>query len=100
MAAGLLAFSSRQFALIIKHGPLGPLHTLFPPSEQALRAAYAARGAKRLVYTYYSILRIFFVFLVLLRPSRKSDPGLHSRLFSPLPTTARALHFYLSEASF
>ena len=31
MAAGLLAFSSRQFALTIKHGPsLCPLHTIFP----------------------------------------------------------------------
>ena len=31
MAAGLLAFSSRQFALTIKHGPsLRPLHAIFP----------------------------------------------------------------------
>ena len=31
MAAGLLAFSSRQFALPVKHGPsLCPLHTIFP----------------------------------------------------------------------
>ena len=27
-------------------------------------------------------------------PSRNSDPGSRSRLFSPLPTTVRALHFY------
>ena len=31
MAVGLLAFSNRQFALTIKHGPsLCPLHTIFP----------------------------------------------------------------------
>ena len=28
-----------------------------------------------------------------LLPSRNSDPGWHSRLFSPLPITVRALHF-------
>ena len=35
MAAGLLAFSSRQFALTIKHGPsLCPLHTICRPRSK------------------------------------------------------------------
>ena len=34
-----------------------------------------------------------------LPPSRNSDPGSHSRLFSPLPTTVRALHFYREKIS-
>ena len=49
MAAGLLAFSSRQFALTIKHGLFFSRFTLFFVPEQAKRAAYAARGAKRLI---------------------------------------------------
>ena len=32
-----------------------------------------------------------------LPPSRNSDAGSHSRLFSPLPTTVRALHLYREE---
>ena len=38
---------------------------------------------------------LFFIFALLfsLPPSHNSDPGSHSRLFSPLPTTVRALHF-------
>ena len=32
-----------------------------------------------------------------LPPSRNSDPGSHSRLFSPLPTTVRALPFFYRE---
>ena len=31
--------------------------------------------------------------------SRDSDPGSHSRLFSPLPTTVRASHFYRHKTS-
>ena len=49
MAAGLLAFSSRQFALTIKHGLFFVRFTIFFLPEQANRVAYAARGAKRLV---------------------------------------------------
>ena len=30
-------------------------------------------------------------------PCRKSNPGSHSRLFSPLPTAVRALHFFSRE---
>ena len=44
---------------------------------------------------------VCFVFLHLiyprpsfLPPSRNPNPGSHSRLFPPLPTTVRALHFY------
>ena len=40
-----------------------------------------------------------FCILSLLR-SRNSDAGSHSRLFSPLPTTVRALHFYRERNSF
>ena len=39
-------------------------------------------------------------FLVLLPPSRNSDPGLHSRHISPLPTTVRALLPFLSREGF
>ena len=35
MAARLLAFSSRQFALTIKHGPFFVRFTLFPLPDQA-----------------------------------------------------------------
>ena len=38
-------------------------------------------------------------FFLYLPPSRNSDPGSHSRLFSPLPTTVRALHFYREKIS-
>ena len=34
-----------------------------------------------------------------LPPSRNSDSGSHSRLSSPLPTTARVLHFYREKSS-
>ena len=46
---GSLSFSSRQFAHTIKHGPFFVRFTLFFLPEQVQRAAYAARGAKRLV---------------------------------------------------
>ena len=49
MAAGLVAFSSRQFALTIKHETFFVRFTLFSFPEQVKRAAYGARGAKRLV---------------------------------------------------
>ena len=51
MVAGLLAFSSRQLSLTIKHEFLSFRFTLFLLPEQAYvwRAACAARGAKRLV---------------------------------------------------
>ena len=38
-------------------------------------------------------------FFFSLPPSRNSDPGTHSRLFSPLPTTVRALHCYREKIS-
>ena len=37
--------------------------------------------------------------LFLLPPSRISSPGSHRRLFSPLPTTVRALHVYRERTS-
>ena len=40
-----------------------------------------------------------FALLFSLPPSSNSDPGSHSRLFSPLPTTVRALHFYREKIS-
>ena len=36
---------------------------------------------------------IIFALLFSLPPSRNSDPGAHSRLFSPFPTKVRAVHF-------
>ena len=52
MAAGLLAFSSRQFAPTINYGPPCPPHIIFLYflPDQAQLAANAARGAKRLVH--------------------------------------------------
>ena len=50
MLAGLLAFSSRQFALTYNQSWTFVRFTLTFLLEQAKRAAYAARGAKRLVY--------------------------------------------------
>ena len=52
-----------------------------------------------LVYTFSSSFSFFlipfiiFALLLSLPPSLNSDPGSHSRLFSPLPTTVCALHF-------
>ena len=54
MAAGLLAFSSRQFALTINQSWTFVRFTLFFLPKQASWAAYTARGAKRL---YIYILR-------------------------------------------
>ena len=42
---------------------------------------------------------IIFDFPFLLPPTRNSDPGSYSRLFSPLPTTARALHLHREKGS-
>ena len=42
---------------------------------------------------YFSIPLITFALLFSLPPSRNSDPGSHSRLFSPPHTTVRALLF-------
>ena len=40
-----------------------------------------------------------FALLVLLPLGRSSDPGSHSRLFSPFLITVRALHFYREKDS-
>ena len=42
---------------------------------------------------------IIFDFPFLLPPTRNSDPGSYSRLFSPLPSTVRALHCYGEKTS-
>ena len=59
MVAGLLTFSSRQLSLTRYIQSWPPFRfTLFFLPEQAQRAAYAARGAKRLVQgASYMILR-------------------------------------------
>ena len=56
---------------------------------------------RHLVLTYYIFFSfspaIPFIFSTLrfpLTPSRNSDPGSHSRLFSPLSTACRAFHFH------
>ena len=52
------------------------------------------------IYIYFkSVPFIIFALLVLLPISRNPDPGPHSRLFSPLPTTVRAFHFYREKDS-
>ena len=54
------------------------------------------------IYLYFLLFFIPFIVFALLfspPPSRNSDLGSHSRLFSPLPTTVRALHFYREMAS-
>ena len=48
---------------------------------------------------FFSHIPFIFFALFFLSPSRNSDPGSHSRLFSPLPTTVRALHFYRENIS-
>ena len=48
-------------------------------------------------YYFVIILEVLFIVSALLfslPPGHNSDPGSHSRLFSPLPNTVRALHFY------
>ena len=40
---------------------------------------------------------IIVALLILLPPNGNSDRGSHSRLFAFLPTTVRALHFYLKK---
>ena len=50
---------------------------------------------KRIFWAFFfPIPFIIFALLVLLPPSRNSDPGSHSRFFSPLPIMVRALHFF------
>ena len=47
-----------------------------------------------LFFYFFSIPFIIFAHLLLsLLPTRNSDPGSHSRLFSPLPATVRAFFF-------
>ena len=46
-----------------------------------------------------SVPFIIFALLVLLPPGRNSDPGSHSRLFSPLSTAVHALHVYREKRS-
>ena len=52
------------------------------------------RMRSRSYFLFHFILCIRFSLLFSFPPSRNSDPGSHSRLFSPLPTSVRALHFY------
>ena len=43
---------------------------------------------------FFSVPFTTFALLFSLPPRRRSDPGSHSRLFSPFSTTVRALNFY------
>ena len=59
---------------------------------------------RRLCFVFVFVLffpHSFTIFALLssLPPSRSSDPGSHSRLFFPLPTRVRALHFYRENIS-
>ena len=52
------------------------------------------------IYIYFfSIPFVVFVLLSSLPPSRNSDPGSHSRLFSFPPTAVRALNFFSDKTS-
>ena len=52
------------------------------------------------IYIYlFSIPFVVFALLFSLPPSRNSELGSHSRLFSFPPTTVRALHFLSDETS-
>ena len=54
------------------------------------------------LWTYMIFFPSHFIVVALLfslPPSRSSEPGTHSRLFPPLPTTVRALHFYRKKMS-
>ena len=50
-------------------------------------------------FLFFVIPFIILALLFSLPASRNSDPGPHSRLFSPLPTTVRAFHFYGEKTS-
>ena len=50
------------------------------------------------IYLFFSIPFVVFALLFSLPPSRNSELGSHSRLFS-FPTTVRALHFLSDETS-
>ena len=51
-----------------------------------------------LIYLYFPSRLVSSPFFSL-SLSRKSDPGSHSRLFSPLPATVRVLHFHHEKIS-
>ena len=53
-----------------------------------------------LIFIYFSIPFIFFDLLSLSLLVVTPDPGSHSRLFSPLPTAVRELHFYREKKVF
>ena len=48
---------------------------------------------------FFSIPFIIFALLFSFPPSRNSDPGSQRRIFSTIPTTVRALHFYRGKTS-
>ena len=51
------------------------------------------------IYLFFSIPFVVFALLFSLPPSRNSELGSQSRLFSFPPTTVRALHFLSDETS-
>ena len=69
----------------------------------AMSESYVVRCVTTRFFLFYFICIPFIVFAPLFSlpsiNSRNSDPGSHSRLFSPLPTTVRALHFYREKTS-
>ena len=56
-----------------------------------------------LIVFYFGFPVPFIIFVFALQfslpPSRNSDPGSHSRLFSPFPTTVCAFFFYREKTS-
>ena len=79
------------------HCPCGYSSDFYPWVYQAciMRAVCSIPGS----ITLFFFPSIMFALLFSLPPGRKSDPGSHSRLPPPLPTTVRALHFYRENSS-
>ena len=72
-------------------GLLAPMHTIQKSECDRIKASFLCCIFHPISYLRPSILS--------LPPSRNSDPGSHSRLFSPLSTTVRALSFCREKTS-
>ena len=84
-----LLYASARFFFVFCFHPICYLHpSCYPP----LLVVTQIRG-------HILITGSSSPFLLSPAPSRNSDPGSHSRLFSPLPTTMRAFHFSREKTS-
>ena len=82
------------FALMSRNGCVGPLNNCM-----RLHGMSRALCIYQVYSIYIPIHSLSSPFFFSLPPSRNSDTGSHSRLFSPLATTVRALHFYCEKIS-